>query len=384
MKIHKLQNIIKHYEWGSSGLIPHFLGIENPQKLPCAELWMGTHSAGPSQAEGISLREAAGGDLPFLFKLLAVEKPLSIQAHPNKEQAQQGFLRENNAGLALDDPKRNYKDANHKPEIICALTPFTLMAGFREPQEIIDSFKTFQFIAPALKETFSPLINALEKKTPNDALINFLNTLFGLPEHEKEEICSFIDKNTLPDDCKTIPLRQWNLMKDFLSQYPHDAAVLSPLYLNLLQLKPGQAVFVPAGILHAYLYGFGVELMSCSDNVLRGGLTPKYIDESELMNILVFSPYSPEIITPPVSQEKFSYPCPCDDFILYALHGNGNEIYLTVKSHAICIVTEGELSCGERNFKKGDSFFISNTEKNSAFAAFNGKFSAFLAESKIV
>jgi mannose-6-phosphate isomerase len=376
MEIYKLQNKIKHYEWGSKDLIPAFLGVKNTEGLPCAELWMGTHGAGPSLAEGVSLREAAGGELPFLFKILAVEKPLSIQAHPDKTQAENGFLRENKAGLALDDPKRNYRDSNHKPEIIRALTPFTLMAGFREPDEILASFKTFQAAAPELKEAFSPLINALEI-THGEALKSFLGALFKLPEQKRKEICSFIDKNTLPGDNKTISPRQWSLMQSFSAQYPCDASVLSPLYLNLLQLQPGQAIFVPAGVLHAYISGFGIELMSNSDNVLRGGLTPKHIDIDELMNILVFFPFMPEIITPPTSREMFSYPCPCGDFSLTALRGDGGEVSLTVSGSSICLVTEGELSCGGKCFKKGDSFFIPLTE--SATVIFKGNFTAFIA-----
>jgi mannose-6-phosphate isomerase len=372
-KLYRLNNTIKHYNWGSAALLPGFLGSPNKENLPWAEMWMGTHSAGPSMCEEKPLADVAGGELPFLFKLLAVEKPLSIQAHPNKAQAQEGFMRENEAGLSLDDRRRNYRDANHKPEILCAITPFTVMAGFREPEKIRAFFECFISAVPALGEILSPLLRAIE-----NTLHDFFRSLFLLSKNDCEKTISLLSEKASCDGKCDVSPEQWNLMKALAAQYPQDAAVLSPFYLNLFTLQPLQAIFIPAGVLHGYVSGFGAELMASSDNVLRGGLTSKHVDSDELMNILDFKPFMPDIVTPPVSQAQFSYPCPCDDFSLTALHGNGSEISLPVNSPAICVVTEGEISACSAVFKKGESFFISETNKGES-VKFNGCFSAFIA-----
>jgi len=315
-KAYKLYNKIKHYEWGSMNLLPEFLGIENTGRVPSAEMWMGTHSGAPSQIEIesglggafnnkssiVNLSEISG-ELPFLFKLLAVEKPLSIQAHPNKQQALEGFERENSEGLDSKAPTRNYKDPNQKHEIICALSPFTLMAGFREPDVILEYFREIITLVPQLKELFFHLISALEKKS----LCDFFIKLFSFSRLEREYIFSFLsNRESGITGCKTsdeefqstgvISQEQWKLMKSFSRYYPGDPAILSPLYLNLLTLNPSDAVYIPAGVMHAYLSGFGIELMNSSDNVLRGGLTPKYTDIGELKNIVLFEPFKPEIL----------------------------------------------------------------------------------------
>ncbi|MDR0441882.1 MAG: mannose-6-phosphate isomerase, class I [Treponema sp.] len=363
--IYRLVNQIKNYEWGSPDSIPEFLGVEKDGK-PWAEMWMGTHPGAPSQTEaGGKLIDLAGGQLPFLFKLLAAGKPLSIQAHPNLQQAREGFKRENEAGLALDDPKRNYKDPNHKPEILCALTPFTVMAGFRKTTE---TYKLLE--ALPLKETLAPLLRALEAGSLKD----FFRALFALSASERERLSSFILESADAACEAVISPEQWELMRSFAAQYPSDPAVLSPLYLNLFTLEPGQAIFVPAGLLHAYVNGFGIELMAASDNVLRGGLTPKHIDISELVNILEFSPFMPEIIAAP-SHDCFRYPAHCKEFSLSLLRGKEGGSIFPGKCPSICIVAEGEVRTGGMSFKKGESFFVPEPWKGS----FDGNFSLFAA-----
>jgi len=372
--IYRLVNQVKHYEWGSVEDIPAFLGIENRENLPWAEMWMGTHSGAPSQVRPendgklINLADICGEPLPFLFKLLAAGKPLSIQAHPNLAQAAEGFNREEKSGIALDDPKRNYKDPNHKPEILCAISPFTVMAGFREPAEIKKALEAFLTAAPPLGDAFSPLLLAIE----TGFLANFFRALFGLTERERKNICSFLLEN---ETCKSIPQNLWKLMRDFAAQYPADAAVLSPLYLNVFTLETGQAVFVPAGVLHAYISGFGVELMASSDNVLRGGLTPKHVDIGELMKILDFNPFMPQIISP--SSGNFRYPAPCREFSLSLISGGGDKKVFPESGPAICIVSEGEIFAGSETFKKGESFFVPKTE--NARLVFGGNYSLFSA-----
>ena len=381
--IYKLYNQIKHYEWGSHESIPHFLGFENSEDLPCAEMWMGTHSGAPSQVQPdgnnknrVNLADISG-DLPFLFKLLAADKPLSIQAHPNLLQASEGFRRENEAAISLNDPVRNYKDPNHKPEIICAITPFLLMAGFREPSQIRKSLECLAS-EPLLKETFLSLLRALD----SSSLKGFFNVLFNLTETERKNIGLFFSGDGTDKESGVISPEQFKLMKNFAAVYPDDAAVISPLYLNLLTLESGQAIFVPAGVLHAYIKGFGVELMSSSDNVLRGGLTNKHIDIPELMNILNFVPYMPQVYSPPLTSSFFCYPAPCADFLLFFIRGNGGDITFNGNCPAVCIVTEGELHTSSCIFKKGESIFI-NRKEGDPCPVFSGSFSLYAACSVI-
>ncbi|MDR1837736.1 MAG: mannose-6-phosphate isomerase, class I [Treponema sp.] len=358
--IYKLRNQIKHYEWGSPHLIPEFLGLENGStnagaKIPYAEMWMGTHTGAPSQAEIggklVNLSELSGG-LPFLFKLIAVEKPLSIQAHPNKEKAAEGFRQEEEAGLAIRAPTRNFKDTNHKPEMLCALSPFTLMAGFREFADIEKSLEDFLALLPQFKEIISPLFRALN----TGSLAVFFRILFNLSKLEREYLSSMISEKEAGD---VMAPQQWNLIKYFAAQYPEDPAILSPLYLNLITLQAGQVVFIPDGILHAYISGFGIELMANSDNVLRGGLTPKYIDIPKLMSILNFFPFMPPVFSPD-STSRFRYPVQCEDFSLSFLC-SGGEKNIIENGPAICIVTEGEVLANGIKYKKGESFFISRS-----------------------
>jgi mannose-6-phosphate isomerase len=394
IKIYKLINQIKHYEWGSAEMLPGFLGLENRKNLPWAEMWMGTHSSAPSRlqinemGESVNLEEFTNGELPYLFKLLAVDKPLSIQAHPNKVYAQKGFKRENEAGLNQKSPVRNYKDPNHKPEMLCAITPFTLMAGFRESERIHASFVDFISIAPQMGEAFAPLLHHLEE----NSLGSFFVNLFNLSKYDRDMLCSLLLEKIeyRTDNEMGLSQVQWELMKVFASQYPGDAAILSPLYLNLLTLQPGQAIFVPSGVLHSYISGFATELMTNSDNVLRGGLTPKYVDIGELSNILDFTPLLPAVYSPCsdslASSGMFRYPIPCDEFSFSLLRGSEKEICMpfnkdisgisAVSCPSICIITEGELQAGGLHIKKGESFFVpQGTEQ----LLLKGSFSLFMA-----
>ncbi|MCL2208580.1 MAG: mannose-6-phosphate isomerase, class I [Treponema sp.] len=369
-KVIRLKNQIKNYEWGSQDLLPGFMGFENKKRLPYAELWMGTNKGAPSEAcdKNIPLREICG-DLPFLFKLLAVEKPLSIQAHPDKKQAEYGFRREEEAMLDLNAPIRNYRDSNHKPEILCALTPFILMAGFKKPEEIIESFDNLTLSIPQLREILSPLYQALKA----NLFQVFTRILYNLSGLELECITNFIGETRTEGE--TISSLQWELMKKFAVSNPREAAILSPLFLNLFTLQPGQAVFIPAGIMHCYISGFGVELMTNSDNVLRGGLTPKYIDIPELMSILKFEPYKPEIYTPDsLSDNRYYYRAPCSEFSLIRMRGGDAEFL--ERGHTVCIVTEGCLHIDEMTFKRGESFFI---PKDTPGIFFSGDYTLFAA-----
>ncbi|MDR1858616.1 MAG: mannose-6-phosphate isomerase, class I [Treponema sp.] len=364
-ELYKLRNKIRHYEWGSPDCIPRLLGVPGDGR-PWAELWMGCHPASPSM---ISLPETAAeaslgefiaadtrrylgektaqkyGTLPFLFKLLAAEKPLSIQAHPNLAQAREGYERENSAGLPLDAPNRSYKDANHKPELIVALTPFAGMCGFRSPAETRRLLAEFLELAPAsLRESLAPLEQALMASEAASVLRNFMAALFGLSPAAREALTEYIlsiREPPLPIPHSPFPI-EWEFMRHFARLHPGDPAAISPLYLNVFRLEPGEAIFLKTGTLHSYFRGFGIELMANSDNVLRGGLTGKHVDVPELIKALDFSPSKPQVIRPDTALSCFTYPAPCEEFSLSVIRGQGGVADFAVQGASICIVTEGE------------------------------------------
>jgi len=428
-EFYKLRNKAKHYDWGSPVEIPRLLGIAaggTPPTggAPWAELWIGSHPGSPSIAildqSEIGLGDLIAGDprrflgeetarrygsLPFLLKLLAAEKPLSIQAHPNLAQAREGFERENRAGLPLDSPERNYKDANHKPEIIAALTPFTGLCGFRGVDEISALLGVFlepqpspqgegsplepsPFTAPppVLREEFATLTRALSSRDPAVALRDFLAGLFGLSKAAREALGEYVLslKEPLPG-CGASYSDTIELIQDLARLYPGDPAIIAPIYLNVFRLEPGEAVFLESGVLHSYIHGFGVELMANSDNVLRGGLTPKHIDVPELMKILEFKPFKPRLITP--NDSCFSYPTPCGEFSLTRIRGSasgggGAETRLPdTEGPSLCVVTEGELilagSDRETVVKRGETFFVPPV--NGSPFSLKGSFTLFIA-----
>ena len=294
-----LKNSIQEYAWGSHTAIPELLGNDSPANTPQAELWMGAHPKAPSQVKcngkwrsllelidknsrdilGEKVAQKFKNRLPYLFKVLAAAKPLSIQAHPSLGQAGEGFGRENRLGIPLDAPNRNYKDDNHKPECICALTFFWALNGFRK---IPDMISLMDKICPkGLTKDFD-----LFRQQPNSrGLKEFFKAMMVMDRKTQKQIIDDAVKNAdqLKDKNNAY---QW--MIDLHEEYPSDIGVFSPIILNLICLEPGQAMFLPAGTLHAYLDGVGIELMANSDNVLRGGLTPKHVDVKELLNVLNF------------------------------------------------------------------------------------------------
>ena len=375
-------------------MIPSLLGQYNPPGKPQAELWMGAHPGDSSLAvlgetvlplhelidnDPISMLGSAsvnafGPQLPFLFKLLAAAKPLSIQAHPNLVQAREGWNRESTAGIPLDSVERNYKDPNHKPEIICAITPFRAMCGFRSPAEIYRLFGelcadggTYAGILDTVRQTVSSSENKGQ-----DVVLGlkfFLRALFSIPQAERIRMVSFVHKHATKlyesgDDEKEL----WRMVVDFAKAYPSDPAVLAPLYLNTLELAPGEAVHLPAGVLHAYVEGLGIELMANSDNVLRGGLTSKHVDMDELERILRFEAWTPEILAAEKDANARGefYPTPDAEFTLRTFRSpfESREFCLPHNSPLIVLVTDGFFgieAAGNRTLilKKGESAFVS-------------------------
>lgn len=371
--IYKLKNIIQDYAWGSPDAIPDLLGYKNEEGKPQAELWMGSHRRGSSSicrgSEEISLSEfikqdpsavlgndiaSLYGDLPFLFKVLAAGSPLSIQVHPDKDQAEKGFARENRMSIPPDAYNRNYKDDNHKPEIICAITPFWAMRGFRTINNILRNF--LQADLPS----FRGEIEQFSKNPDSEGLERFFSKIMSL---EGEKKSSFIKE--LTEKAKTIHTDIFDWVLRLYKKYPEDPAIAAPLYLNLVKLEPGEALYLAAGELHAYLDGLGMELMASSDNVLRGGLTPKYIDRDELKSILNFSGADPQVINPFSGQGNISvYSTPSGEFELSRIILNRNSSYEIAFDNEVQIlfIAEGRVSFSADSSTlsavKGESVFI--------------------------
>jgi mannose-6-phosphate isomerase len=379
---------------------------------------MGVHPGGPSAldipGEQILLSDFIGqypelclgetvyrefGALPFLFKLLAAAKPLSVQAHPNLAQARAGFERENAAGLAPEDPARSYKDPNHKPEILCALSPFRAMCGFREPGLILALLETFSRNALSrpgtpLNAGFTRLGEALE--TGEDgALRRFLRVLFELPGEFRRELSAYaLEQEPVLEKIDSRHTEIWQTAACFARLYPGDPAVIAPLYLNLISLAPGEAMYLPAGILHAYIEGLGVELMANSDNVLRGGLTPKHVDLEELARILEFRPFFPAVLRPPKPlPSAFAYPADCREFSLSVIRGKGEAAPFPKAGPVIAIVTEGRavFSCRDGPdgpvetlaLERGESAFIAFPKKGAVLTC-SGSFTLYAAGTGVV
>ncbi len=304
-----LDNPVLNYAWGSRTAIADLLGRPSPGDRPEAELWIGAHPKAPSRVvspPGLGTLDVAiqndpvnilgrevcdrfGNELPFLLKVLAAAEPLSIQAHPSHEQARKGWARENAEGIPVDAPRRNYRDPNHKPELVCALGSFTALRGFRPPDEIARNLE------PVARPELGPELGRLAREATPLALRALFARLMTLDPDEQAPV---LKRATVEATRRRWSDPAWEWVARLMTHYPGDVSVLGPLYLNLLALSAGDALFLPAGELHAYLEGTALEVMANSDNVLRGGLTPKHVDVPELLATLVFEGRPPEVLKP--------------------------------------------------------------------------------------
>ncbi|MEP9166111.1 mannose-6-phosphate isomerase [Enterobacter roggenkampii] len=371
----KLINSVQNYAWGSKTALTDLYGIANPNNLPMAELWMGAHPKSSSKIEDASgqarsLRDVIDadkaallgdkvaqrfGELPFLFKVLCADQPLSIQVHPNKQASEIGFAKENAAGIPLDAAERNYKDPNHKPELVFALTPFLAMNAFREFSDII-----------SLLQPVAGANNAIAHflENPNaEALSQLFASLLNMQGEEKSHALAVL-KAAL-DSQQGEPWETIRLISEF---YPDDSGLFSPLLLNVVKLNPGEAMFLFAETPHAYLQGVALEVMANSDNVLRAGLTPKYIDIPELVaNVKFVAKPAAELLTQPVKNgAELDFPIPVEDFA-FSLHDlSQTETTIAQESAAILFCVEGEatLHKGEQRLvlKPGESAFVAANE----------------------
>ena len=360
-RISRLKNPVLEYEWGSFTDIPVLLGKTSPSKTPQAEMWLGAHPKAPSlvfvNGRWVSLAEIIkkhpenvlgkptsvkfDGKLPYLFKVLAVLKPLSIQAHPNLTQARQGFLKENKQNIPLNAPNRNYKDDNHKPECICALTPFYALNGFRHLPIIIELLE--KTCCKSLEDEY----RLLKHNRNSSGLKKFFSQLMTMDKSRQKKVVHEAVSNALTYSTDDI-LFEWIVKLN--NEYPGDIGVLSPLLLNLVRLEPGQAMFLPSGELHAYLSGMGIELMANSDNVLRGGLTPKHVDVHELLNTLNFIEKDVKILVPAVKRKhEMVYECGANEFVLSVIHSVDGSEYVSpaTRSAEVILCVEGSACIAE-------------------------------------
>ena len=352
----------KNYDWGSKELVPEYFDLEKATK-PIAEIWFGTHPLGESGIEGSdqSLRSVIGKQLGFLVKILSAERSLSIQVHPNSAQAKIGFDREQTLGVLLKDPKRNYKDVSHKPEALVALSNFHAMCGFRPRVEQLSIFTEFG----KTEKDFASLANKLTSGAT-------LETIFQELISNQELAKRFIDT---VEKSQTDALAQQarNLVESLLAQYPGDTGALVALMLNEVFLKPGEAIYLPAGNIHAYLSGLGVEVMAASDNVLRAGLTSKHVAVTEVLTIADFSELNnPKIAPKKLAEGLVEYPVQCPEFRIYRAEVSGKNLLadLDLPASAMVLCTAGEVavstSLDEREvLAKSDVIFATGAKKLS-------------------
>lgn len=372
MQVFKLVNKVQHYAWGGYSYIPELIGTKNTEQEPYAELWMGTHHRGesvvikdgqeiplsqfiaqsPVRVLGNATAEKFNNQLPYLFKILDVNKMLSIQAHPTKKAAEVGFKRENELGISLSAKNRNYKDDNHKPEIMVAISDFWLLHGFKSIaaiEQILNEIPEFAFLKPhfegkSIKKLYKAIMD-LSQQEVNSALEPLRQRL-----------------NLQTDIPKSTP-HYW--AKLGFEQHTHDGnldkGIFSVYLYNLVNLQKGEAIYQAANIPHAYLEGVNVELMANSDNVFRGGLTVKHVDINELMEHLIFESVTPNILKGEhTSEVETVYSTIAPDFEVahIQLSKGVTFIHQNNSSCEIAILLGGTLEVNGESYQKGESFFV--------------------------
>ncbi|MBV8180267.1 MAG: mannose-6-phosphate isomerase, class I [Mycobacterium sp.] len=327
-----LRGAIRTYAWGSRTAIAEFTGRPVPAAHPEAELWFGANPGDPAWLEGPDgetsllqalvddpegqlgpvIRARFGDVLPFLVKVLAADEPLSLQAHPSAEQAAEGYRREEKLGIPLTSPVRNYRDTNHKPELLVALQPFDALAGFRPAAQTVELLR-----ALAVSD-LDPYIDLLNDQSDADGLRALFTTWITAPQPDIDVLVAAVLDGAIQyvSSGATEFAAEAKTVLELGERYPGDAGVLAALLLNRITLNPGEGIFLSAGNLHAYLRGVGLEVMANSDNVLRGGLTPKHVDVPELLRVLNFNPTTVAQLRAPTHRDGLGliYDTPTDEF----------------------------------------------------------------------
>jgi mannose-6-phosphate isomerase len=363
----RLANTVRPYAWGSTTAIPALLGTE-PTGEPQAELWMGAHPAAPSRIDrgtgpvsladviaanpgrelGESVVRRFGPRLPFLLKVLAAASPLSLQVHPDLDRARAGYRDEEQRGIPRDAPHRNYRDANHKPELICALEPFDGLCGFRPATATADLLEALG-VGP-----LKPYADILRAQPESKALREVLTAVLTADPDATADTVEQATRATERLAAAAGPhAATYAAYACVARAYPGDPGVIAAMLLNHVRLEPGEALYLGAGVPHAYLSGLGVEIMANSDNVLRCGLTPKHVDVPELLRVVDFRSSGPGVLRPTPATTPGSatgaagelvYPTPADDFRLSrcTLDG-GTPWHVTGAAPQILLCTEGSV-----------------------------------------
>jgi mannose-6-phosphate isomerase len=370
--IFKLTGKVQHYEWGGYDFIPELLGIQKENNKPFAEYWMGAHPSASSSiavdGKPVSLNQVIQqepstfigdavykkfGELPYLFKVLDVRDMLSIQVHPTKEEAVKGFASEEAAGISINAPHRNYKDKNHKPEIMVALSEFWLLHGFKQKEELNETLNVvpeFKFLLPVFKE---------------HGYKGLYKEVMELSQERVDQVLSPLAKRELAHKNQLTKEQAGYWVNKLLQTGEQianiDRGVFSIYFFNIVKVLPGEGVFQGAGIPHAYLEGQNIELMANSDNVLRGGLTTKHIDVQELLKHAKFEGVTPDVMKgEKVNDVENIYPCSVADFGISLIKlPTGAEYSHKSYSAEIYLVTEGVIQLtSNKSIGKGEALFV--------------------------
>ncbi|MCF6385437.1 mannose-6-phosphate isomerase, class I [Mycobacterium sp. MBM] len=339
-----LRGAVRKYAWGSRTAIAEFTGRQSPTQHPEAELWLGAHpgdsalcitdegeralldiiAEDPAGQLGDGSRARFGDALPFLAKVLAADEPLSLQAHPSSQQAVQGFEREERLGIPVSAPTRNYRDASHKPELIVALGQFEALAGFRP------AARSVEFMRALAVADLDPYITLLEGQSDADGLRALFTTWITAPQPALDLLVPAVLDGAINyiRSGATAFHAEAKTILELGERYPGDAGVLAAMLLNRITLQPGEGIYLPAGNLHAYLHGVGFEVMANSDNVLRGGLTPKHVDVPELLRVLDFTPADDSAILPRPTRggAELVYDAPAPEFAVSVLQVSDDQV----------------------------------------------------------
>lgn len=371
-----LQNPVQHYDWGSTTAIPQLLGVA-PDGRPQAELWLGAHPSAPSRIDlgdggtsawrpldeavaaeptellGTEVVDRFGPRLPFLLKILAAARPLSLQTHPTLEQARAGYAREEAAAVSPGAAERTYKDRNHKPELLVALAPFDVLSGFRTPEATVELLER---LAAAGAAGLRPWARRLE----GEGLAGTFWALWDLDAPGRETL---VAATAAAATAVAAELGRWAAEAAWVArlaeQHPGDAGVVVALLMNLLRLDAGQGMFVPAGRLHAYLEGVGIEVMASSDNVIRGGLTTKHVDLPELEAVLDVRPEHVEPVTPSGGPAEWRYPVPVPDFaVTRHAPAAGEQLVVAPGGPEILLCLAGRGCAGGVALERGTALFV--------------------------
>ncbi len=394
-RIFKLKGVVQHYAWGGHSFIPQLLNNQADTNNPSAEYWMGAHPSAPSNVlvgnDWVNLNQLISkdpsttitdavmsrfGELPYLFKVLDVKDMLSIQVHPTKESAEIGFAEENKAGIPINAPHRNYKDQNHKPEVMVALSEFWLLHGFKSKlaiEEVLLDTPELKVLLPLFRQEGIKGLYQFVMEMRQEDVNNMLEPLVKRAIRLKKE--GSIDQSN--PGWWAAKLYDENGLTENI-----DRGIFSIYFFNIVKVNKGQAVFQKAGVPHAYLEGQNIELMANSDNVLRGGLTPKHVDVPELMKHTLFESIVPDIMNGnPIAVGEVVYPCPVPDFGLSKIDLNAGANYQGKSfSLEILIVTDGSVLVNNSMvLKKGEAAAIlADTEYSLTATGNSTLFKAFV------